>query len=126
MLLHIVALERCLLNSVIFAPLLNPSQKRWLTPTIPHSVLSLRGAIYLAMGNIKEAENDFAKASQIDPENEDNIELLGLCYLHKGDPKKAEGYFQRIVGQYRYSISGYVGLAYLRITKSLYAEARKY
>ena len=92
----------------------------------PKSVLSLRGSIYLAMGKIKEAENDFAKASQIDPKNADDIELLGLCYLHKGDLKKAENYFQRIVGNYPDSVSCYVGLAHLRFTKSLYAEARKY
>src|ERR1700729_2917682 len=54
------------------------------------------GNVYVAQQNLVLAEQEFRKALQLDPSNNDGNYNVGLVLLAKGAPAQAIPYFQRV------------------------------
>ena len=78
------------------------------------------GCVSLMMGNANDAASYFEKANQLEPDNGQVINNLGVCAVYKKDYKQAETYFTSAQGK---GINEKYNMGILSIPKGDYAGA---
>ncbi len=78
--------------------------------------------VFLNQDQVQLADENFLKALQVNPKNENALYQLGLSYLKKNDPKKAYSYFEQLESLYsgKSILDEKKGLATLAIARTLY------
>lgn len=84
----------------------------------PSKVSYLRGKVHLLSGRIDLAEKEFLKF-----ENEDSLNALGAIFDSKGDRKKAQEFFKRVIVKDPNYIDAYNNLGFSLFLEKKYKEA---